>query len=86
MQHYDNLGGYLFLGIYASIMAWLVFDLFRRDAVFKVRFALKRDKDLYARVYVYLPEWESMIVNPRYWHLWTVKQWVRWADRQQGVK
>ena len=73
----------IFFGL---LFAWFVFDVLRRDAMRKVRSTLLANHELYSRAYKHLPTLNDMAVYPKYWHLWTVKQWIRWADRQQGDK
>jgi hypothetical protein len=29
--------------------------------------------------YKALPSHEAMVFNPRYWHLWSVRQWEKWV-------
>ena len=29
--------------------------------------------------YKALPSHEAMLFNPRYWHLWSVRQWEKWV-------
>lgn len=71
----------IFFGL---LFAWFVFDTIKREQMRKVKHELSRTKELFERAGYRLPPVNDMAVYPRYWHLWTVKQWIRWADRQQG--
>ena len=53
----------------------------RNDAVFRVRMTFI-DADDYPTGYHCLPSYRAMVFNPRYWLLWTTKQWREWIERQ----
>lgn len=63
-----------FLG---CLLAYLLFVLRRNSAVLKVclYFIDNHWDDGYRK----LPSQYQMIFQPRYYHLWTVSQWERWA-------
>lgn len=66
------------------LFCWFAFDVLKREQMRHVHYTLNSTKDNKERAGKYLPSVNDMATNWSYWHLWTVKQWIRWADRQQG--
>lgn len=31
-------------------------------------------------LYPYLPSYDGMLFNPAYWHLWTILDWIEYAE------
>ena len=54
------------------------FATLRNASVLRVRLAFIDDTALYlGGKYDALPSYDAMYYNPRYWLLWTKKQWVK---------
>ena len=68
--------------MYIVMALWLafgVFLLFRNERVYAVRCDFIDKEDLR---YFALPTYRSMLLNPRFWLLWTTAHWRAWIDRQ----
>lgn len=35
------------------------------------------------KLHAQLPSYDAMILHPRYWHLWTVRQWLTWLGESK---
>lgn len=55
----------------------LCFFAVRNEVTLKVRRAFINDDLLYPSAYLTLPSYDAMLLNPRYYLLWTKDQWVR---------
>jgi hypothetical protein len=63
------------LGIACCVLA-----LIRNECVCNVQLAFLDDDLLYrGGAYDSLPSYTAMLYSPRYWHLWTKKQWIEVA-------
>ena len=67
-------GIFCFVSIYFGI---------RELVIFRIRLTFWCDKD--RTVFFALPGHDAMVFNPRYQHLWTKAQWLKWV-KAQGVK
>ena len=64
-----------FLGV-----AFCVLSLIRIECVYRARTAFLDNDSLYrSGAYNRLPTYSDMVHSPRYWHLWTKKQWIEVA-------
>lgn len=50
----------------------------RNWCVYSIRIAFINQKPA---AYRQLPSYDAMMQNPRYWHMWTKKQWDKWLER-----
>ena len=61
-------------------IAFCVLALIRNECVCNVRLAFVDDDLLYrGGAYHRLPSYTAMLYSPRYWRLWTKKQWIEVA-------
>lgn len=71
-----------YIGLFIAFL-FCIFMLIRNQRVYAIRTYLLSEEDLWRKgYYSTLPDYESMLQNPKYWGLWTVKQWKRWAEER----
>ena len=68
------------LGIFCFVSIY--FGKIREFVIFRIRLTFWRDKD--RTVFFALPSHDIMVFHPRYQHLWTKAQWIKWV-KAQGV-
>lgn len=56
--------------------------LLRNHMVYRARIAFIHADD-FPVSYHALPEYDAMLLNPKYWLLWTKAHWRAWLARQQ---
>lgn len=64
--------------ILTSIM---LFALYRNTAVMEIRTHYIFEDEFFPQSYKMLPSQASMTFNPRYYGLWTIKQWNKWIEK-----
>lgn len=68
-----------FLGVALGVAG--LFLLARNWFVFRVRSEFI-DQPPHLQAYLSLPSYDGMMLNPRYWLLWTKAQWDKWLETQ----
>lgn len=62
------------------VILWLIPLLVRNWFVFNVRIDFIDMKD-FPLSYQKLPDYDSMLANPKYYLLWTTSHWQKWVER-----
>ncbi len=68
----------LLLAVLLLVLAFL----YRNNLTCNARFAVLEKWPLGRNLEIYeaLPSYDAMLCRPRYWHIWTVRQWIRYAE------
>ncbi|MBC7602753.1 MAG: hypothetical protein H7255_08860 [Ramlibacter sp.] len=70
-----------FCGVVGGALVYLLFLFVRNHAVYKVQIAFTYGPN-WLRDYIALPNYDDMLCKPRYWFLWTERQWREWVARK----
>ena len=62
--------------IYGLWLILLAFLLIRNSNTLRVRLIVINSKD-YQYLYRKFPSYYSMVINPKYWNIWTIEQWEK---------
>ena len=66
--------------IIVGLILWLALLLVRNNVTCTIRIHVIYDD--WPKRYNKLPSYDAMLFNPRYWGMWTQKQWDSWIDKQ----
>ena len=68
-----------------TVVALAIIFISRNNDTYRIR---RYFLDKKWHLYNYLPSYDGMLFNPAYWHLWTIPDWVEYAETKymQEVK